>query len=617
MLRHGRSVLCTCRMVLGNLGEADDAFQATFLVLARRAGSLRMADSVGPWLQGVARRIALKARKAAIRRRVHERRSAVSVLIDPPPRCELSESVREAVERLPKHLRDPIVLCYFEQMSYKAAAEQLGLTEGAIRGRIAKARELLKLRLAQGPGANKPTLRHESSLSLEHSVPLMLVDATTRACVSCCAGGANESRIAAKILGLAEGALRMMFVSRIIRAVAVVLIGVFGAALIQRQANGTRIAAEPVSGRQQIAALKSTKTDPRLATQKTQPDPKRETARDILIQGASIRSMPENDQFTGDGPGTMSLWVDRGLLTETIAPVAQAKKEPLPNPGQANDIAKPLADGPRGEPVLLKFSWTGRMNLIGRSTGALGRQVGRVEFYGQVTAQTVDALIHCEDQMIVLMAGPISHETVEVAPMGPTKDNLTRHPQAKLVTIRANREAVVLSRIVDPDRHLVLKQQRLEADGILIYDRRAGSYQIPAKGRLRLFEPAAKPSPPTKVPAPTLIRIDIAFTNGMLARVGTGKGADTIARSAEFSGGVTVSWVGVTDVKPNVKPDLAADQGGYMQADSLRIVSKTSLAEGQPSHPESLYMQASGNVDIISSDHSIRAIRSSSICRAT
>ena len=102
VLRHGPAVLCTCRMVLGDRGEADDAFQATFLVLARRAGSLRLAESVGPWLQGVVRRISLKARMAAIRRRVHERRSAVSILLDPKPRVDFSETLREAVGRLPE-----------------------------------------------------------------------------------------------------------------------------------------------------------------------------------------------------------------------------------------------------------------------------------------------------------------------------------------------------------------------------------------------------------------------------------------------------------------------------------------------------------------------------------
>ena len=80
VLHHGPTILRTCRRILGDAGQADDAFQATFLVLARRAGSVRPTNSLSPWLQGVARRIAMKARTAAIRRRFHERRSAAPVV---------------------------------------------------------------------------------------------------------------------------------------------------------------------------------------------------------------------------------------------------------------------------------------------------------------------------------------------------------------------------------------------------------------------------------------------------------------------------------------------------------------------------------------------------------
>ncbi len=148
VLRHGPSVLRICRRLLGDRGEADDAFQATFLVLARRAGSLHPHDSLGPWLQGVARRIAMKARTAAIRRRFHEQRSAVPIVFDPgEARFDIDQPLREAVDRLPEQLRAPILLCYFERMTYKSAAVTLGIPEATVRGRLVKARDLLRQRL--------------------------------------------------------------------------------------------------------------------------------------------------------------------------------------------------------------------------------------------------------------------------------------------------------------------------------------------------------------------------------------------------------------------------------------------------------------------------------------
>ncbi len=612
VLRHGPAVLCTCRMVLGDRGEADDAFQATFLVLARRASSLRLAESVGPWLQGVARRISLKARMAGIRRRVHERRSAVSVLIDPESRFDFSDTLREAVGRLPEHLRAPIVLCYLERKSYKSAAKELGVSEGTIRGRLAKARESLRLRLSHELDSRSPDLRRESSTSLEHGVPPMLVDATTRAGVCFYTRGAGEPEIAAPIERLAEAALRMMFVSRIIRAVAVVLVGALGAALVERQVNGARIAAKTVSGLPQIASLTSAETAPRRATEIAQLEAKREPSRDILIQGAAVRTIPENDQVAVDGPGTMSLWVDRRFLTEEIAPVAQGQSPAPLDPAHANQNARPAGDGsktPRREPVLLEISWTGQMRLIGRTTDAEGRPSGRAEFRGQVIAATVDALIGCKDEMIVVTAGPVPLERVEILANGPAKDDLARQPKTEIVTIHASREAVVVNRIVDRDRdrHRVVKQQRFEADDSLDYDRRTGSYQVAGKGRLILFDRVPEAPPTAKRPAHPLNRIDIAFKKGAVARLGAGNEADTVARYAEFSGGVTVTSIDVTDVKIRVERDTAGVEGCYMETDNLSIVSEACPPGVRPSPSDSLYIKASGNVRMVSPDSTIES----------
>ena len=297
VLRHGPSVLGTCRRFLGNRGEADDAFQATFLVLARRAQSLRPENSVGPWLQSVARRIALKARTAAIRRHFHEQQTAVSILFDPEPRSDFSETVREEVDRLPEQLRAPIVLCYFDQMSYKSAAKKLGVSAATIRGRLVKARDILKLRISRDPGASSTAPRRRPATSLEHNVPLALQSATTRAARTFSDLATDKWIIASPILKMAEGALKMMFVTKIMRAFVVVLLCAAGTALVGLKTNGGALAE-----RMERVSRPSAETHGIAIAN-------RETPRDIAIQAQSIRAKSETDEVFVDGPGSLSLWV--------------------------------------------------------------------------------------------------------------------------------------------------------------------------------------------------------------------------------------------------------------------------------------------------------------------
>ncbi len=154
LARHGAMVLSVCRQVLGDSHLAEDAFQATFLVVVRRARSLRVRapGSLGPWLHKVAYRIAWKARQAAARRRAREHRVAVpgvgtyctAVKYD-----ELRASLHDEVNRLPAQYRAPVVLCYFEGRTHDEAAAALQWPVGTVRGRLARARELLRSRLTR------------------------------------------------------------------------------------------------------------------------------------------------------------------------------------------------------------------------------------------------------------------------------------------------------------------------------------------------------------------------------------------------------------------------------------------------------------------------------------
>jgi RNA polymerase sigma factor (sigma-70 family) len=151
--RHGPMVLRACRMVLGDLHAAEDAFQATFLVLARRARTLGSRELLGNWLYGVAIRIARKARRVASKQRARERECVAGreVAVDDARRegieGDLYRIVHEEINRLPSAYRCAVVVCYLQGQSHAQAASQLNVSETTIRGRLARARKLLGRRL--------------------------------------------------------------------------------------------------------------------------------------------------------------------------------------------------------------------------------------------------------------------------------------------------------------------------------------------------------------------------------------------------------------------------------------------------------------------------------------
>ena len=143
--RHGAMVLGVCRRVLGTIPDADDAFQATFLVLLRRANALQDADSLGPWLYGVAWRVASRARACSERRRLEEEKAAKArpegaEPDGPTDQHELRAALDEEINRLPERYRRPLVLCYVEGLTQEAAARRLRWSAGVLRGRLDRAR---------------------------------------------------------------------------------------------------------------------------------------------------------------------------------------------------------------------------------------------------------------------------------------------------------------------------------------------------------------------------------------------------------------------------------------------------------------------------------------------
>src|SRR5262245_59914767 len=150
LLRHGPMVLRVCRSVLRDPHAAEDALQATFMVLARRPESIRRRESVGPWLHGVALRVAASARMARARRTEAERTGAVPEAVSPDPpleRAELGVAVRAELARLPEPFRAVVELFHLEGRTHEEAADELGLPVGTIRSRLHRARRRLRERL--------------------------------------------------------------------------------------------------------------------------------------------------------------------------------------------------------------------------------------------------------------------------------------------------------------------------------------------------------------------------------------------------------------------------------------------------------------------------------------
>jgi RNA polymerase sigma-70 factor (ECF subfamily) len=242
--RHGPMVLRTCTAILRDRHEAEDAAQATFLVLARKAPSLWVRDSLGPWLFGVARRVASCARSAALRRRAHEQESAKSATwtADDPARNEIDAIVDEEVNRLPRGYRAAIVLCDLEGLTQQQAALQLGLPAGTVRSRLARGRGRLRDRLIRR-GLAPPAVPAGGSDARQTSsflLPTTLAEATIQAAMplslSQPAAGA-----AAPAVALMEGVLKIMFWSKfkLITASALCVAALLtGSAVIGRRAMG-------------------------------------------------------------------------------------------------------------------------------------------------------------------------------------------------------------------------------------------------------------------------------------------------------------------------------------------------------------------------------------------
>ncbi len=225
--RHGQMVLGVCRRILANDADSDDAFQATFLVLVRKAASLSSRPILGDWLHGVARHTALKARSAAGRRQAKEHAMARPDTTAAETRNDWLPLLDEELASLPKKYRLPIVLCDLEGKTRREAAEQLGWPEGTVAGRLARARTMLAKGFARRglvlSGEALAVALGQNAASACVSAPLLV--ATAKAANSFAVGQATAAgMIAAKVAALTEGVLQAMFWNKIKNSAIVLLL---------------------------------------------------------------------------------------------------------------------------------------------------------------------------------------------------------------------------------------------------------------------------------------------------------------------------------------------------------------------------------------------------------
>jgi RNA polymerase sigma factor (sigma-70 family) len=255
--RHGPMVQRVCRRLLADPATADDAFQAAFLVLARRAGAVRPRAALAAWLHGVAYRVALKARAAAARRHGREAPADGLAPLDPSPdplqrltARELLDALDEELARLPQAYRGPVVLCCLEGRTQEEAARLLGCTPGSVKGRLERGRRRLQARLVRR-GLSLPTAFAAAQLSpavAAAAVADSLAQSTVRAALRSAADSMASAGVPARIAALAEGVLTTMFLSRLRTAALLLVLTACAATGLALLVFPVRASRQPQSG---------------------------------------------------------------------------------------------------------------------------------------------------------------------------------------------------------------------------------------------------------------------------------------------------------------------------------------------------------------------------------
>ena len=218
--RHGPLVLSVCRRILNHAQDAEDAFQATFLVLARHAGSIRKGESLASWLHGAAYRMSKSARRAAARRRKHESQAQARPPSNPGwvvAWQEVQNLVDEETQRLPLIYREAFILCCLENRRHAEVARTLGQKEVTVRSRLARARYLLQKRLVKR-GVSLTAVLSMTAIAANAraaAVSTSLIHSTVKAALAYAAGTAVVGIVSSEVAALVQGITRTMLYARV------------------------------------------------------------------------------------------------------------------------------------------------------------------------------------------------------------------------------------------------------------------------------------------------------------------------------------------------------------------------------------------------------------------
>ncbi len=315
--RHGAMVFRVSRRVLGNWHDAEDVFQAAFLLLAQKAASARWQESVANWLYEAAYHLALKAKTAAVRRSVYERRIGSKAQEDPLADLtgrELQAVLDQELARLPEKYRAPLVLCYLEGNTRDEAAQRLRLPVSTLRLRLEQGRNLLRSRLARR-GLVLSTALSAALLTennAQATVSAALVSSTARAALGLAAGKATAALVSAPVAALMGEGLKALYVPKLKVAVALLLavsVLTTGAGLLTHQVFAGKL------------------TDSSQA-EATQPPPKKSNANERPESGR-LTAVDVNKQVRATSPGQGE--ADLKEKMTVTGRVMDANEKPLAN----------------------------------------------------------------------------------------------------------------------------------------------------------------------------------------------------------------------------------------------------------------------------------------------
>lgn len=253
--RHGSMVLGVCRRALNDPHDVADAFQATFLILVRKAETVEARDSLGRWLYGVSRRVAVRAKRTAARRTAREVNGVESLAVLAPPKQDndLPVILDEEIGRLPEKYRDAVILCDLQGLSQEEAARQLGCVVGTVKSRLSRGRERLHSRLIRRGVA--PAIAAWCGDSVATEVPAAMAEATVKAAIRFAAGQAGAAgAVSACVIELTQGVLRAMLFTKmrvLIATLATIAALATGAGVLARQTTAPEPQGEQTAGREE------------------------------------------------------------------------------------------------------------------------------------------------------------------------------------------------------------------------------------------------------------------------------------------------------------------------------------------------------------------------------